>query len=84
MVTEFFKVFVIMNLASPTLDLPVKIFEERVYDYCGYKQKEVYCMDGFAKEGSESIIVLPPITRNNYPYNGIKQSVLILSEEFVS
>ena len=44
-----------------------------------YKKGECYCVDGFEKEGSPSLIVLPPVYRQgNYVYHGIKYAVLIL------
>lgn len=50
------------------------------YEYCNFDQKFHYWMDGFAIEGKRWAIVLPPPTRNGYPFNGIKASVIILDE----
>jgi len=43
----------------------------------------MYCIDGFAKEGASAIVILPPVFRNKFPFNGIKSAVLILQEEFL-
>jgi hypothetical protein len=77
-VQAIYKVFVYMNLTDPVLNLSLLPFENRTFDYSSFDKKENYCIDGFAQETSPCIIILPPITRNNYPYNGIKQTVLIL------
>ena len=78
LVEAIYKVFVYMNLTEPMLDLSLLSYDKRTYDYCSFDKKGNYCIDGFAKEGAPCIIILPSIIRNNYPYNGIKQTVLIL------
>ena len=75
---EFYKACIYMHLNDPQLTVPLRSYKEREFEYCSFRKKEAYCIDGFAKEGAESIIVLPPVMRNNFPFNGLKPSVLIL------
>jgi len=53
-------------------------YKGRKFKYCSFKKKEMYCIDGFAKEGVSAIIILPPVYRNKFRFNGIKTAVLIL------
>jgi hypothetical protein len=73
-----------IHLNDPVLKISVKDYNERDFEYRSFKKKEVYCIDGFAKEGAESIIIIPPILRNNFPFHGIRPAVLILSDELIT
>lgn len=67
-----------MLLHDPPLRVPVDNFKNRKYDYKLFKKNEFNCIDGFAKDKAISLIILPAVSRNNYNYNGIKPSVIIL------
>ena len=67
-----------MNLTTPELSIDIKQYEQRKVEYCSFSKKNAYCIDGFAREGANAIIVLPPIFRKKFPFNGIKSAVLVL------
>jgi len=56
----------------------------RKFDYCSFRKDERYCVDGFAKDSAASIVVVPAVMRERFPFNGIKPAVLILQENFVT
>ena len=46
-----------------------------------FRKNEFICIDGFAKEKALSLIILPPVMKGKFPYNGIKPAVLIINKE---
>ena len=83
-VANLFSLCVYMQLSDPQLKMPIDNFKNRKYDYRSFKKNEYICIDGFAKEGSPCLTIIPPVMRNNYSYNGIKPSVLVLPENFAT
>ncbi len=83
-ISKLFTTCIYLNLHEPSLTIPIQPAATRTFDYCSLRKKEVYVVDGFVKEGAECIVVLPPVMRNNFPFNGIKPSILILQSEFVT
>ncbi len=79
-----FSLCVFMLLNDPPLTVPIDNFKNRKFVYRRYKKNDYICIDGFAKDGAACIIILPAVLRNNYPYNGIKPSVIILQDDFVT
>lgn len=43
------------------------------------KAEDFYCIDGFPKNSPPCVVVLPTVMRGNYPYQGLKPSVLIIA-----
>ena len=83
--TEFlisaFKLCLYMHLHEPKLTfiLP-SASEERKLIFSYYKKDEFTNIEGFPKEKSCCVIILPcPILRSNYSYQGIKPAVYIIS-----
>ena len=83
-VNNVFYLCLFMLLNDPPLRVPLESFKNRKFIYKKFKKNDFICVDGFAKENSPCLVLLPAVTRNNYPYNGIKPSVLILQEDFIT
>ena len=83
-VNNVFYLCLFMLLNDPPLRVPIEGFKNRKFIYKKFKKNDYICVDGFAKENSPCLVLLPAVTRNNYPYNGIKPSVLILQEDFIT
>jgi len=47
-----------------------------------FTKNEYYNIDGFGKEGMKCLVILPTIMRKQQPFNGLKQSILILPPDF--
>lgn len=84
LVNSVFYLCLFMLLSDPVLKVPIENFKNRKFVYKRFKKNDFICVDGFAKESSPCLVLLPPVTRNNHPYNGIKPSVLILQDEFMT
>ena len=83
-VSSVFYLCLYMLLNDPPLRVPIENFKNRKFVYKRFKKNDYICVDGFAKENSACLVLLPAVVRNNYPYNGIKPSVLILQDEFLT
>ena len=83
-VQTLFSLCVYMLLHDPPLRVPLDNFKNRKYEYRRFKKNEFICIDGFAKEKAPSLVILPAVCRNTYSYNGIKPSVIILQDDFVT
>jgi len=83
-VSSVFYLCLFMLLNDPPLRVPIENFKNRKFVYKRFKKNDFICVDGFAKENSPCLVLLPAVVRNNYPYNGIKPSVLILQDEFLT
>ena len=84
LVQSVFYLCLFMLLSDPVLRVPIENFKNRKFTYKRFKKNDYICVDGFARENSPCLVLLPPVTRNNHPYNGIKPSVLILQEDFIT
>lgn len=67
-----------MLLNDPKLEIlfqspPDIVKIEKPEDFC--------CIDGFPHNQPEAAVIVPCVMRHNYPYAGIKPSVLILNED---
>ena len=80
----YFSLCIYMLLNDPPLKVPIDNFKNRKFLYKSFQKSDFVCIDGFAKEGSPAMVILPSVMRNNQIYFGIKASVIILSEEFLS
>jgi hypothetical protein len=80
----FYQLCLFMNLNDPPLKLPLESFSKRKYQYRYFHKNDLYCIDGFAKENAPSLVILPPVMRNNFPYKGIRPAVLIMDKETVT
>jgi len=83
-VSTVFYLCLFMLLNDPPLRVPIDNFKNRKFVYKRFKKTDYICVDGFAKENSPCLVLLPAVLRNNHPYNGIKPSVLILTEDFLT
>lgn len=81
---SYFSLCIYMLLNDPPLKLPVDNFKNRKFMFKSFRKNDFNCIDGFAKDGSPAIVILPAVMRNNHIYYGIKPSVLILSEQFLN
>lgn len=81
LICSYFSLCLHMFLHEPPLKTGVEPFETRKFAYVCYKKNEFYCIDGFVKENAPAIVVVPPVMRTNFPYNGIRAAVLIVSKE---
>lgn len=76
-VKNMHKISVFMLLNDPSLEINFK----KELEYVTITKPEDFCyIDGFPVGNTEAAIIIPCVTRNNYPYAGIKPSVLIVSE----
>ena len=71
------KIALHMLLNDPKLEIP---FTQGLEYVVLNKPDEFYCIDGFPHGAPQAVVVVPSVVRNNYPYNGIKPSVLIVSK----
>ena len=71
------KIALHMLLNDPKLEIP---FTQGLEYVVLNKPDEFYCIDGFPNGAPQAVVVVPSVVRNNYPYNGIKPSVLIVSK----
>lgn len=83
LISAYFSLCLHMSLHEPPLKTSVEAFESRTFTYVSYKKSEYYCIDGFVKENAPAIVVVPPVMRMNFTYNGIKPAVLIISKEII-
>jgi len=67
-----------MLLNDPELQIE---FKEELEYFKFDKPEDYYCIDGFPKGEPPCVVVLPEVMRGNYPYQGIKKAVLILSPD---
>ena len=81
---QFYLLSLYINLNDPALKLEIDNFKQRKFTYVNFSKNDLICIDGFAKEDSCCIILIPFVMRNNHAYNGIKPAVLILQENAVS
>ncbi len=82
-----FKLCLHMVLNDPPITLGLQSLEERQqkealtdqFEFWQFSKKiGYYCIDGFPKEGSPCVVVLPPPYRSGYVYQGIKPAVIVL------
>lgn len=83
-IQDLFSLSIYIQLAEPKLKIPLEPFSTRVHIYQKYQKNKFTCVDGFAKDGSPCIQVLPSVMRNNHPFVGIRPCVLILPEELLT
>ncbi len=83
-VNSTFYLCLFMLLSDPPLRVPLDNFKNRKFIYRKFKKSDYICVDGFAKENSPCLVILPAVTRNNFAYNVIKPSVLILQDDFMT
>lgn len=50
-------------------------------EFIPFKKNEFYCVDGFGKDGANSLVIIPPVMRADQVYNGLKHAILILSPQ---
>lgn len=77
-VKNMHKISLHMLLNDPKLEIP---FSDSLEYVILEKPDDYYCIDGFPNGSPRAVVVVPSVFRNNYPYNGIKPSVLIISNE---
>ena len=76
LVTRLRKIAFYLVLNDPELKLDT--FPDPVFKR--FNQKKDYCLDGFAKQGLPSIILIGPPLRNGHIYMGIKNTVLTFED----
>ena len=81
LISTYQNLSLIMQLSDPKLLLHLKRSEERDFSYVFFRKNEFICIDGFAKEKALSLIILPPVMKGKFSYNGIKPAVLIINKE---
>jgi hypothetical protein len=72
------KIGVHMILSDPQLEIH---FPTTIEQITITKPDDFYFIDGFPVENAEAIVVIPSVMRINYPYAGIKTSVLMQTEK---
>lgn len=81
LISTYHNLSLIMQLSDPKLILNLKRFDARDFSYVFFRKNEFICIDGFAKEKALSLIILPPVMKGKFAYNGIKPAVLIINKE---
>jgi hypothetical protein len=72
------KVGLHISLNDPPLKLP---FPEALEYLKFEKPEDFYCIDGFPKGQPPCVVVLPPVMREKFAYQGIRPAVLILKAD---
>jgi hypothetical protein len=79
LVSYSFGLCIFMVLHDPMLLFPINSFDKRTLMYHFFCKSDYVNIDGFAKEQSPCIVILPPpMLRSNNVYQGIKPAVYII------
>jgi hypothetical protein len=79
-VSYTFNLCIYMILHDPTLVFNILSYDKRILTYNYYTKSEFQNIDGFAKERTPCVVILPtPMIRSNNVYQGIKPAVYIIS-----
>jgi len=82
------KIVLHIGLSDPPITLDLVTHEERLkregileqYEFKKFHKTNLFCIDGFPKEGLPAVVVYPPPMKGKYVYQGIKSSVITLPE----
>ncbi|OMJ70832.1 hypothetical protein SteCoe_31108 [Stentor coeruleus] len=77
-VSSMHKLSLHMFLNDPKLEI---LFQNHLEIVKIEKPEDFCCIDGFPNNQPEAVVIVPSVMRHNYPYAGIKPSVLILNED---
>ena len=70
-----------MHLHTPKLIINIDSFEKRELQYYYFNKYNYINLEGFEKEGSPCLLILPPpMLKNNYPFQGLKPFVYIIAD----
>lgn len=76
-----FKLCIYMLLHEPRLTINIQTHTNRHLCYYYYNKSDFMNIEGFAKENSPCIVILPPpLLRSNFSYQGIKPAVYIVAD----
>ena len=68
-----------MHLHTPKLLINIENFENRELQYYYFNKYNYINLEGFDKENSPCLVILPPpMLKNNYPFQGLKPFVYII------
>ena len=68
-----------MLLHDPLLTFNILPYEKRTINYYYYNKKEFQSIEGFGKEKTPCLIILPPpLLKNSFPFNGMKYAVYLI------
>ena len=88
-ISKFSKILISLLLHEPkvTLSLPYSLRKSNSkndkIENVKFDQKQHYCIDGFANQEKQCVVVLPSPMMNGYPFMGIKTTVLIVEDRGV-
>lgn len=72
-IEKFYYICLYIEFNDQQLKIPLECFEKRKFVYKNFKKNEFHCIDGFPKENSACLMIVPGVLmRNNYAFNGIK------------
>ncbi len=75
-----FRLSIYMLLHDPLIKLNIKDYEERRTEYYYFNKNTFLTIEGFGKDKTPcSLILSPPLFRNNFIFQGIKPAVYCLS-----
>ena len=79
LVQSIYKLCIYMILHDPLLKINIKDYKSRELEYFFYSKNDHLGIEGFMKNDSPCIIILPPpLLKNNFPYQGIKPAAYII------
>ena len=81
LINSFFKVCVYMLLREQKLSINITEYKNRNLKYIYYSKKEALNIEGFPKEKTPCLVILPPpLLRKKYPFNGLKPTVYSIKD----
>lgn len=84
-IEKLYYICLYLEFNDQQLRIPVESFEKRKFVFKYFKKNEFHCIDGFPKDTSACLMIIPAVLmRNNFAFNGIKSSVLILENDKIT
>ena len=80
-INKSIKLCLYMHLHSPVLSIKISPFDSREPTYCYFNHNEHVSIEGFEKEKSPCVVILPsPLLSSGFAFLGIKPFVYIIEE----